>query len=169
MVGNYSSKCCIIERTTTIPLPQTNDISMDYSEKLKRPEWQKKRLKILDRDNWECRFCDNKPKSLHIHHTKYSKGEPWEIEDQYLITLCEDCHNKEHSIRQLNEKLLIRTIREKGFSADQVQAIARGFLALEMIADPEIIAETIEATLSDEKLIESLVGIMFNREFFEDI
>ena len=64
-----------------------------YSEKLKDPRWQKKRLEILERDNWTCRFCGCKDKSLHVHHLFYlPKREPWEYPRGFLIALCEDCH-----------------------------------------------------------------------------
>jgi hypothetical protein len=66
-----------------------------YNEKLLSPKWQKKRLKILERDNFTCQFCQSKEDTLHIHHKKYSEGEPWEIEDKYLITLCKECHESE--------------------------------------------------------------------------
>lgn len=64
---------------------------MDYSEKLKNPKWQKKRLKIFERDGWECLSCGDKESTLCVHHLKYGK-EPWEVDDQFLETLCEDCH-----------------------------------------------------------------------------
>jgi len=46
---------------------------MKYSEKLKDPRWQKKRLKVLERDNWECKQCGEKEETLHIHHLLYDK------------------------------------------------------------------------------------------------
>jgi 5-methylcytosine-specific restriction endonuclease McrA len=64
-----------------------------YSEKLKDPRWQKKRLKILDRDNWCCTCCADNESELQVHHLKYS-GNPWEIEDELLTTLCVECHSK---------------------------------------------------------------------------
>lgn len=68
----------------------------DYLEKLKDPRWQKKRLEIFQRDNWSCKSCGNKDKPLHIHHLFYFKDkEPWEVEDGFLLTLCEECHSNE--------------------------------------------------------------------------
>jgi hypothetical protein len=64
---------------------------MTYIEKLKNPRWQRKRLKILERDNFACQFCGDKETELHIHHLKY-KGEPWDVEDEFLKTVCKDCH-----------------------------------------------------------------------------
>lgn len=72
-----------------------------YSELLKDPRWQKKRLEILERDNWMCQHCRSTDKMLHVHHIKYS-GFPWEAEDKFLITLCEECHELEESRRNLD-------------------------------------------------------------------
>ncbi len=67
--------------------------SISYSEKLKDPRWQKKRLEIFERDNWICQFCKSTEKSLCVHHKKYCPGkEPWEYDNEDLITCCEDCH-----------------------------------------------------------------------------
>ena len=65
----------------------------EYFEKLKDPRWQKKRLEILERDNWTCRYCGDTEKTLHVHHLFYiPKVEPWEIHNGFLLTLCERCH-----------------------------------------------------------------------------
>jgi 5-methylcytosine-specific restriction endonuclease McrA len=66
---------------------------MNYSEKLKDPRWQKKRLEVLQRDNFACQHCEDKETSLHIHHTYYEFGKDiWDYEKESLITLCETCH-----------------------------------------------------------------------------
>lgn len=65
----------------------------NYSELLKNPKWQRKRLTIMNRDKWRCSLCWNKERTLHVHHLKYIKGKkPWEYPNDYLMTLCEDCH-----------------------------------------------------------------------------
>lgn len=70
---------------------------MNYSEKLRDPLWQRKRLEIFKRDQWACTQCGCDYRTLHIHHKIYIKGSnPWEYEDDYLITLCQLCHQKEH-------------------------------------------------------------------------
>lgn len=66
---------------------------MKYSEKLKSPKWQKKRLKILERDNWTCQYCGATEDQLQVHHDKYNpNGNPWDIDDKELTTLCFRCH-----------------------------------------------------------------------------
>lgn len=64
-----------------------------YSEKLKDPKWQRKRLKILERDGFTCQACHDKENTLHVHHIIYfSDSDPWEYPDKLLTTLCENCH-----------------------------------------------------------------------------
>jgi hypothetical protein len=78
---------------------------MTYSKKLQDPRWQKKRLEILERDDFKCQNCSDTKNTLHVHHKIYS-GEPWETESKYLITLCEDCHSKEEVlIREFKQNI----------------------------------------------------------------
>lgn len=64
-----------------------------YSELLKDPRWQKRRLEILSRDNFTCQRCRDDESTLHVHHKHYHKGRmPWDYEDRELVTLCEFCH-----------------------------------------------------------------------------
>jgi hypothetical protein len=67
----------------------------NYSELLKDPRWQKKRLLVFERDNWTCQSCLDTESTLHVHHTKYIGEFPWECPDEYLMTLCEKCHEEE--------------------------------------------------------------------------
>lgn len=103
----------------------------EYSEKLKDPRWQKKRLKILERDNFICQDCRDKKKTLHIHHKLYFKDkEPWDIPDEYLITLCEECHENEKIDMKNNCVELILTIKEFGFMAGDIWELIEGFRGL---------------------------------------
>lgn len=69
-----------------------------YSEKLKHPKWQRKRLEIMQRDGFKCKLCGDDETSLNIHHVEYSDGEPWEIDNEKLITICDECHLCIHEI-----------------------------------------------------------------------
>lgn len=71
---------------------------MTYAQKLRSPHWQKKRLQILERDNWACRCCNATNKPLQVHHLYYRKVEPWEYPDEAYQTLCEDCHGLRQQI-----------------------------------------------------------------------
>ena len=65
---------------------------MTYSEKLRDPRWQKKRLEILERDNWRCVFCADATSELQVHHLLYKKRDPWDYPDHLYQTLCRPCH-----------------------------------------------------------------------------
>ena len=68
---------------------------MTYSEKLKDPRWQKKRLEILERDGWACRHCGSSTTTLNVHHVVYhSKRNPWEYDQDELMALCDLCHTE---------------------------------------------------------------------------
>lgn len=74
---------------------------MTYSEQLKHPLWQRRRLEILSRADFKCERCESTEKTLHVHHKQYRKGaKAWEYEDHDLIALCEDCHSAEHLTRE---------------------------------------------------------------------
>lgn len=78
---------------------------IDYKEQIKSPKWQKKRLEILDRDNFECVVCGASDKPLHVHHKKYIAGRDyWDYPDELLVTLCEDCHKKFHGKEESEKK-----------------------------------------------------------------
>ena len=69
----------------------------NYSDLLKDPRWQKKRLEILQRDNFKCRSCTDDSNTLHVHHFRYDPDLlPWEYDNEDLITFCETCHEAWH-------------------------------------------------------------------------
>lgn len=80
---------------------------MKYSEKIKSPQWQKKRLEILERDGWKCKICGDDESTLHVHHRIYKTGkEPWDYPDDALITLCEKCHKEETNLSKEYSKII---------------------------------------------------------------
>lgn len=87
---------------------------MTYAEKLKDPRWQKKRLKILERDEWTCQLCGDDKTTLNVHHKKYT-GEPYEAKDDDLITFCERCHEVTTKIGDIDLICYYR-ITKYGFS-----------------------------------------------------
>ena len=87
---------------------------MTYSEQLLHPLWQKKRLEILERDDFTCQNCQDTEKTLHVHHKAYPKGKlAWEVPSEFLTTLCGDCHK---SIETQKKELLYII---KDFSSDE--------------------------------------------------
>ena len=50
-----------------------------YSDKMKDPRWQKKRLEIFERDGWSCCRCGDTESTLNVHHLRYVPGhDPWD-------------------------------------------------------------------------------------------
>lgn len=89
---------------------------ISYSEKLKNPLWQKKRLEIFQRDNFRCTNggCFEDEKTLHVHHLDYISGrEPWDYPNEYFMTLCEECHEQITKSRPEYEKKIINQLRLK--------------------------------------------------------
>ena len=85
---------------------------MTYSEKLKSPKWQKKRLEVLQRDNFSCVLCGDNKTELHINHKKYN-GEPWNSDNKDLETLCKDCHLLHHTAKE--EIFKVHKVVNEGF------------------------------------------------------
>lgn len=79
-----------------------------FFDQYKDPRWQKKRLEILQRDNFTCIMCNDSESLLHVHHEEYIKNrKPWEYENDKLTTLCEDCHSLAKEI-ETSQKILYR-------------------------------------------------------------
>jgi 5-methylcytosine-specific restriction endonuclease McrA len=82
-----------------------------YSEMLKRPEWYEKRKQVLKRDYFYCKKCGSN-KNLEVHHKEY-KGDiyPFDYKIDDLITLCNNCHKKQHNLN-IGTKTISERINE---------------------------------------------------------
>ena len=76
-----------------------------YSEKLKDPRWQRKRLEIMQRDNFACTQCGDAKTTLNVHHWQYSK-EPWDVKNEDLTTVCRSCHEEIEQCKDLTKDFL---------------------------------------------------------------
>ncbi len=87
---------------------------MEYWKLLQRPEWQKKRLEVLDASGWSCVECGSSENSLHVHHKQYFKDRnPWEYENEQLEVLCDKCHTVQHqSIQNIKEIISLSNVNE---------------------------------------------------------
>ena len=78
----------------------------EYSELLKDWRWKERRTEILERDDYTCQRCYASRWDdvlLNVHHKYYIEGcMPCEYPDDALITLCEDCHKKEHEYNDID-------------------------------------------------------------------
>lgn len=74
----------------------------DFFDQYKDPQWQKKRLKIMERDEFMCQNCFDNESTLNVHHKYYIAGnKPWEYPDELLITLCKECHEWEEECKYI--------------------------------------------------------------------
>jgi len=87
-----------------------------YKKKLSNPLWQKRRLEILQRDQFTCQMCTDTKTELHVHHKNYT-GEPWEAPEEDLTTFCAHCHKAESEIEKTGDKLLIVNKIDSSFYA----------------------------------------------------
>lgn len=104
---------------------------MTYAEKLKDPRWQKRRLRILERDDFTCQFCFDSESTLHVHHLWYENGDPWDTSDDSLITLCEECHEMETRSRKEADESLLEACRRLGVSTWHIGELARAIRSLD--------------------------------------
>lgn len=97
---------------------------MDFKEQIKSPKWQKKRLEILNRDNFTCQSCGNTNETLHVHHIKYIKDKMyWDYPDSLLITLCEECHDTEHMCKSDFIHELLHDLNSSGLTYIEICGI----------------------------------------------
>lgn len=111
-------------------LPGITEMQMakSYFEKLKDPRWQKKRLEVLESNEWRCERCMDAESTLHVHHRQYFKGrEPWEYEAGQLAVLCESCHEATHE--EVDALLLACSycVSDGPFSRDAAASVVAGF------------------------------------------
>lgn len=83
-----------------------------YLQKLKDPQWQQKRLRIMERDRFMCQNCEDTKRPQAVHHRWYEYGrDPWDYPDEALVTLCDECHGFERESRQRVEQDLLRLLK----------------------------------------------------------
>lgn len=81
---------------------------LSWSDQYKHPNWQKKRLEVMQDAGFACEICGDKDTTLNVHHKRYVKGRMvWAYEREDLQCLCEPCHGEEHSNRELLNRLLL--------------------------------------------------------------
>lgn len=85
-----------------------------YAEKLKDPRWQRMRLEILQRDQFMCRACGASDKTLHVHHCHYVRGDPWDTDPVFIITVCETCHSRRQAYEDAIRETIGRLCAEGG-------------------------------------------------------
>lgn len=132
----------------------------NYKEQYLDPRWQKKRLLILERDDWTCQCCYSKENTLNVHHRIYiTDKDLWDYPDDLLVTLCVDCHEseKEDMKKALSELDLQMKMK---FLSDEITDIAQGIneIGLENFSEvTSITASAIRWSFSNKKMNETMM------------
>lgn len=109
-----------------------------YSTLLKDPRWQKKRLEVLQRDDFVCQECFDSESTLHVHHKYYRKGQaPWDYPLRALITLCESCHKNESKDFYDIRKDLIEKLSDHGATTMDFLFLAEAFKGGKVNGNPQ--------------------------------
>lgn len=104
-----------------------------YTDLLKDPKWQKKRLEIMNRDNWRCNNCHDDSEMLVVHHKYYDKDKmPWEYCNKAYITLCFGCHDELHKDQKQLHSDIIENFRHSEFSMEEIWEISQIFNYLDL-------------------------------------
>lgn len=61
---------------------------------LQSDEWKRKRYVVLKRDNWRCVYCG--ARATQVHHKRYAKRNIGKEPIEWLVSVCNDCHNSKH-------------------------------------------------------------------------
>lgn len=132
-----------------------------YFEKLKDPRWQKKRLKVLKRDQWTCQICNDTESTLNVHHRYYLENhDPWDYPMKAFVTLCNDCHKIEKENRYEQEKNLLHSLK-KHFFAEDVEFLATYFDRAKLCHDSGVFVDVLGWILFDEKIQREIIGRYF--------
>lgn len=98
-------------------------MSSQYSDTLKNGNWQKRRIEILQRDDFKCTLCGDE-KQLEVHHLDYIEGiKAWEYPNDMFKTLCRKCHEREQP-RSKVERYLLDSLKMKGFMVGDLLALS---------------------------------------------
>ena len=62
---------------------------------LKSEAWQRKRYVVLKRDNWTCIYCG--ARATQVHHLRYAKYNIGSEPIDWLVSICEPCHETQHN------------------------------------------------------------------------
>ena len=109
-----------------------------YKDQLRDPRWQKVRLRIFERDGFACRRCGRGDEELHAHHLVYRRDrEPWEYEQEEILTLCNSCHEIEHRDGDDAWRIVRSVAAHRGALGGTIYGLADALAAAPPLSDPE--------------------------------
>lgn len=126
--------------------------NITYAKKLKDPRWQKKRLEIFQRDQFRCMECFSDEKSLQVHHIAYKGKEPWDTPNDFLVTYCYDCHQKEEDKLKAAGETFVNLMRGDGERSIGIEHFLNDLKYLMKQDIPQKAVGFISLTIVDDKL-----------------
>lgn len=136
----------------------TSQPKTSYSSLLQDPRWQKKRLKIMERDNFTCCTCGATDKTLHVHHRYYKNSEgPWDYPDRALVTLCHHCHELYGHGALSGQDHLITEVLGAGAFHEEMNALAQAFACGSNLVS------------HDFKVLANVIGLYCTSKEFKDL
>lgn len=79
----------------------------DFLKQYQTKEWYETSKRIKARDHNTCQMCGRNDVPLSVHHLYYGHGgDIFDVPDESLITLCEDCHEAQKEYREMQNSLL---------------------------------------------------------------
>ena len=116
---------------------------LTYREQLLHPNWQRKRLEMLEKAQWTCGNCGETEATLHVHHRRYVKGRMvWDYDEEELEVLCDSCHAEHHAHRELLDRILADAA-SFGASTAEAVGLLGGYFAANVAIGPELQREAI--------------------------
>lgn len=107
---------------------------LTYSEQLKHPNWQRRRLEALQASYFTCEECGDAESTLNVHHKRYVRGRmAWEYENKELMVVCDSCHTDAHNLKSSIELVLCAL---SSYEIKRVLGYARGQCSLLRGPDP---------------------------------
>lgn len=136
----------------------TNEPRTAYSKLLQDPRWQKKRLKIMERDNFTCCVCGTTDDTLHVHHRYYKSSEgPWDYPDRALVTLCHQCHELHGHGALSGQDHLVTEVLGAGAFFDEMNVLAEAF------------SKGSNLSAEDFKIIANFIALYCTDDQFQDL
>jgi hypothetical protein len=128
-----------------------------WSSAFRDSRWQKKRLEIMERDEWTCRSCGATGEGvmLNVHHAYYETGKaPWEYPSDSLLTWCDQCHSERHEAMKDIMNGLANTTESVFYGLYGIMTAKTGLLSFiaESVLSPQTLCSVVvEAVKASER------------------
>lgn len=126
---------------------------LSYAEQLKHPNWQRKRLEVMERAGFKCEACGDKDTMLNVHHKQYVKGrKAWEYDANELTCFCETCHKEKHEIKD-GIAHFMGVMFAPGVAFDEFSfGLLGGFLAPFKLGEEEVVESSLKVARASFEL-----------------